>query len=296
MASKGKWIIKLSDVPDSIPIHQYIFEKTDFITQTKKFKNYFPADYFKSSLKFDFFRLKQDIIEGIELYGMFPFHYLNKRPDLSYLSTSLNYNPKSIDKISPNPHQGTLGSSIGEFKSIDQYQANFLGKNSYNDTYSFHEKTALANYKSVGNFLNGLSRTMIRSRVSILDGSYQSTKDISYGWHNDELIFLNLRVNIPIQSTENYSIQILSSTSLEQSNITEFNLEPGYVYAYDTHKYHRASCKGYEPVKRINLILGISPWFDYDRENNQWISNEFYGEMHPFDMLNENHVSIYLGK
>ena len=296
MTAKGKWKIKLSEVPNSVPIHHYIFEKTDFLIQTKKFKQYFPTDYISTSLNYNFNQLKQDIKEGLDLFGSYPFQYYNKKPDMSYLSTSLNFNPNSIDKISNDPHQGTLGSSIGEFKSIDQYRTNQLGKNTYNDTLSFYEKTDLSKYKSLGLFLNGLSRTMIRSRISILDGSHKSTKDISYGWHNDELIFLNLRINIPIESTDNYFIQILNNQSLTENNIIEFNLKPGLAYAYDTNKYHRAICKENENTKRINLILGISPWFDFNSECNQWVSNEFYGEMHPFEMLQTNRISKYIGK
>jgi hypothetical protein len=40
----------------------------------------------------------------------------------------------------------------------------------------------------------------------------------------------------------------------------------------------------------VHLVLGISPWFDYIEEEDCWISNEFYGEMHPHDMLTAGHV------
>lgn len=295
MANKGKWKISLADVPNSVPVHQYIFEKTDFLVQTKKFKNCFPQNYLKTNIQFDIFQLSKDISHGIDLYGSYPFNYFNKKRDDSYLSTSLNYNSQSIDKVSNNPHQGTLGSTIGSHKSTDGYINNQLGKNTYNDTLSFVEKTPLAKYESIDAFLNGLKRTMIRSRISILMGENKSTQDISYGWHNDELIFLNLRVNIPIQSTDNYFIQILNNPHLEQADISEFNLEVGNAYAYDTYKYHRACSKKIEVKPRINLILGVSPWFDYNHDTKEWISNEFYGELHPFEMLEQKHVSHFIG-
>jgi hypothetical protein len=296
MAIRGKWKIKLSTVPDSIPVHQYIFEKTDFLAQCKKFNNYFDKDFVTASLNCNFNHLANDIKESLEIYGTFPFSYKNKSQDTSYTSVSLNFNSNSIDKVSNNPHQGILGSSIGSYKSINNYKNNLLGKNTYNDTFSFTERTDCSNYKGLGVFLNSLKRSMIRSRISILHGSNSSIQDISYGWHNDELIFLNLRVNVPIQSTENYYIQILNDQVLEHSQISEFNLKTGQVYAYDTHKYHRACCKKLERTPRINLILGVSPWFDFDKENNQWISNEFYGDAHPFEMLQEQLITNLIGK
>lgn len=296
MATKGKWKIALSDVPNSIPIHQYIFEKTDFLVQTKKFSNYFSKDYVTCNLKLDFPSLQRDVKSGLDLFGSFPFDYLNKTKDYSYLSTSLNYNPNSIDKVSLDPHRGTLGSTIGSFKSTNQYLNNFLGKNTYNDTLSFVDRTEFSKFKSLGHFLDNLKRTMIRSRISVLDGGSKNTQDISYGWHNDELIFLNLRINIPIQSTKNYTIQILKNSNLKQSQITEFSLETGYAFAYDTNLYHRAHCKTLETTPRINLILGTSPWFDFDFENKIWLSNEFYGEIHPFEMLTDGLISENIGR
>lgn len=292
MATYGKWRIKCSTIPSTIPVHQYIFEKTDFITQIKKFKNYFPGDYLKTNLKIDkrvFFR---DIKEALDIYGTYPFQYANRQIDRSYLSISLNYNPQSIDKISSNPHLGTLGSTFGSFRSMEKYtNGNLLGKNTYNDTLSFNKRSEITFYKSINTFISNLKRTMIRSRISVLDGQSKSTQDISYGWHSDESIFLNLRINIPIQSSESYLIQILN----DEKNISEFTLTPGNAYVYDTSKYHRACTKMTNQESRINLILGISPWFDYYQENDEWISNEFYGEYHPFEMLTNHQISNQIG-
>jgi hypothetical protein len=37
-------------------------------------------------------------------------------------------------------------------------------------------------------------------------------------------------------------------------------------------------------------VLGFCPWFDYNAEEDSWTSNEFYGEMHPIDMLVGGHI------
>ena len=42
---------------------------------------------------------------------------------------------------------------------------------------------------------------------------------------------------------------------------------------------------------RITVIYGTSPWFDYDEQNRCWTSNEFYGKLHPFEMLKEHYFN-----
>jgi hypothetical protein len=53
-------------------------------------------------------------------------------------------------------------------------------------------------------------------------------------------------------------------------------------------------CKKLSPVDRLHLVYGVSPWFDYNREEQIWESNEFYGEVHPFEMLAQGYVSDLL--
>ncbi len=38
---------------------------------------------------------------------------------------------------------------------------------------------------------------------------------------------------------------------------------------------------------RMHLVLGFSPWLDYLPEERAWVLNEYYGRLHPFDMLDE---------
>jgi hypothetical protein len=35
------------------------------------------------------------------------------------------------------------------------------------------------------------------------------------------------------------------------------------------------------------VILGFNPWFDWVAEEQAWVSNEYYGKIHPLDMLTE---------
>jgi hypothetical protein len=41
---------------------------------------------------------------------------------------------------------------------------------------------------------------------------------------------------------------------------------------------------------RINYILAVNPWFDFNYEEQCWEQNEFYGEKHPVDMVIDGDV------
>jgi hypothetical protein len=63
------------------------------------------------------------------------------------------------------------------------------------------------------------------------------------------------------------------------------HLPVGNMYTWDTNVPHRAYPDSNEDKSRTHLVLGFSPWFDYDQNEDCYFSNEFYGEMHPLDML-----------
>lgn len=86
-------------------------------------------------------------------------------------------------------------------------------------------------------------------------------------------------------------MQILKEEEGETLQFDEFFMETGRAYVYDTHKFHRAVCKKIEKFDRIHMICGVSPWFDFDESTQCWKSNEYYGKIHPFDMLKEGLVS-----
>jgi hypothetical protein len=125
-------------------------------------------------------------------------------------------------------------------------------------------------------------RSLVRSRVAIIDAKNWFPKMKDYMWHYDEPVYLNLRINIPLLTTPNYVCEI------KDQGI--YQLEPGYGYSWDTTIVHRVYAKAPENSTRTNLVIGSSPWFDYDHESDSYISNEFYGEMHPFDMLVNGHI------
>lgn len=290
--SMKKWIIPLVDIPANTTVERYIFDNTDLADQIKKFNKKKPL---ATKIDFNFKALQEDVVNALRDVQLYSFSYSKSQNKLdSYQSCSLTWNPLAIDKISNDPHQASLGSSIYSFGSASLCQSQPTLKNSYADSYSFIERTPIANSRSIKDFLDSFKRTLIRSRISKICANSPETTSPEYSWHNDESIFTNLRVNIPIISNEHYAIQIMDRASEFQVSIDELSLIPGSAYAYDTELLHRPYCKKLNDVDRINMVCGVSPWFDYKKTENAWVSNEFYGELHPFDILAQGHISQYI--
>ena len=158
-----------------------------------------------------------------------------------------------------------------------------IQKNGYFDTYGFRKLTNGARHGELGKFLQEkFLRSIIRSRVAVIDARQWFPKMKDYMWHYDEPLYLNLRINVPLSATPNYVCEVKDRGT--------YKLDPGYGYSWDTTAVHRVYAKAPENSTRTNLVIGSSPWFDYDEEQDAYVSNEFYGEMHPFDMLVNGHI------
>jgi hypothetical protein len=67
--------------------------------------------------------------------------------------------------------------------------------------------------------------------------------------------------------------------------MTNHYLAPGKAYTFDTHRPHRVFPRERSDIDRVHLVLGFAPWFRYDRGADAWEPNEFYGRVHPFDIV-----------
>jgi hypothetical protein len=162
--------------------------------------------------------------------------------------------------------------------------------NDYDNAYAQSQPTRISQEKSLGSLIATYRSPIIKSRIAVIHGADAETAKMKYLWHKDESIFLNLRTNIPIVTSDQYAIQVINESS-RKNYIRGFSMKPGHAYVYDTGKMHRAYSKKVNALTRVHLIIGIVPWFDYDAEAKAWVSNEFYGEIHPFEMFQLGLVS-----
>lgn len=292
----GNWAIEVSDIPDDCTVEEFIYRHTDFKKQIQNFRN-FPDNYRTAHLDFPIQQLQSDIQNAVKEFGVYPFRY-NKVESFfeSYLSASLSWNPFSIDSLSQDPHQNTLGSSKYSSGSADLIQAGL--KNTYADTLSFNQRTPFSHYKSIGTLLDSFQLPLIRSRISIMTPGHDDIKKTEYMWHRDETVFLNLRINVPVVSGPEYVIQLMSEDPSDPYKVDfqEFALIPGQVYVYNSHKNHRPFAKANATSSRTNMICGVTPWFDFDPIRQVWSSNKYYGVAHPFEIFSEGLITPFFKK
>lgn len=278
-----KFFVK--DIPASYTVSKWLKENTDWIQQMKSVKPVsdlppllcFTIDDFNSN------QILTSITEAMEIYGEHGWKSANGESK-GYTGFSLVYNPNQIDKL--DPHSSTLGTPKN---SIDKFfwnstENHSILKNSYFDGYGFNIPTPASQYKALGEFMQRCLRTRVRSRLSIINGDRQipGSIDKNVGWHKDEPVYENLRINIPILTNENYLFEL--------ENKSAVHLPVGHAYSWNTFVPHRVFSNCYNDSKRVHLVLGFSPWWDYIPEEDAWVQNQYYGSKHPFDMLIDGDV------
>ena len=284
-----KYVIKVSDVPRFTTIFNYIRYKTDIV---KKFNRLPKQDSHVYELDFgmDVAELKRKAESAINKHGTYGWLSKQGRSKSSYRSLSLVHNPH-IDDPEVNEYNSTLGSSlIGNqrffyttwFTVLCQLRGKT--KNSYYDSFAFNQPNSIMT-EEFADLLSTFQRTQIRSRMSVILANASDSLHPEYLLHKDEHVYHNVRINIPLTDTSDHFLKIEDQ---------EVCFEAGKAYTWDTHKPHRVYGMSTQP--RINLVLGFSPWFDYVQEDDVWISNQYYGEVHPLEMVRTGLVSTAVAR
>ncbi len=148
---------------------------------------------------------------------------------------------------------------------------NQTGKNTYSDALVFNRLTPACSSGYLGEVFGDIRRTIVRGRiVEMMSGDLH--------WHRDESFYMNFRINIPLY---------FDDSTMIATEKQEMYMHPGYMYHFDTGEPHAVLRKSDHPKKRVNIILGVCPWFDFDEEEQAWVENEYYGKIHPVEMFKQ---------
>jgi hypothetical protein len=276
--------IRVADIPETTTIFRYLDRKTGYEKARSSVHSRL-GNRSKIELEYvdlDLERLKTCILDVVKEIGYRGWRHSGGE-DQVYGGFSLTYNPDHQDGL--DPHVSTIGTPKNERSEFfwNKIEKHEILKNSYFDTYGFRALTPAAKKGYLGELISEFKMPLIRSRVGIIPGENVNPDDKTYqenhGWHRDEPVFENLRINIPVQTDENYLFQMEGEEP--------YHLNLGTAYTWDTHKPHRVFAKGRTTTTRIHLVLGFSPWFDYDAATDAWSPNAYFGNLHPFDMLAE---------
>jgi hypothetical protein len=279
--------VLVADVPDSMTVFAHLARKTSYRAAVRRMAEEHKAHRF---IEID---LPDELVEELRisvLDAMSKFGHSGWRQkdgvSPTYGGFSLAFNPDHQDNLDPNASSLGTPQNAGDKFYYNQRSRNLPAKNSYFDSYGFRRRTPASLHAGLGSFLDALGRPLIRSRVGIIYGERVDPTDENYrasaGWHRDEPIYENLRVNIPLQTDPNFLFEIEGEPPR--------HLEVGKAYSWDTHIPHRVYCSGQTKLERIHLVLGVAPWFDYTAEDDSWQSNEFFGRVHPFELLRTGQI------
>lgn len=293
------WRFPLKDIPAHQTVHSFILQHSDLTERARALRPRFERSWLSAPLTLSDRVLLADARAAIASSGLFQTQLRGQQASTlpSYQSVSMTWNPQAIDAPGADPHQATLGSTtIAHGSALAVDRSSLAARNTYADSYAFRERTPASKVGLLGEFLDSLPATLIRSRLSVVHAG-RSEEDLRYNWHNDEDVFLSLRINVPLLTDPTHTLQLLHlDAETNRSRLEEQHLEAGRAHVYDTGQFHRPCVRRFPSSERIVLIAAIAPWFHFDVASASWVSNEYYGKLHPFELLAEGLLGPYIGR
>ena len=223
-------------------------------------------------------RLAEDVAAVISRFGCSNWQN-SDGGHAPYKGISLTWNPQSQDGAAE--HASTLGTPRNRqheffYNSNDRFPWLL---HSYFDTLGFRHRTQAGTYGVLGDLIDSFAVPAVRSRIGILSAEHAPVDEKKANWHRDEPVFICLRVNIPIETSPAYCFELQDEG--------DYFLQPGSAYTFDSNRPHRIRPRSQADRDRVHLVLGFSPWLEYRQQDDVFVLNRYYGELHPFDMLAE---------
>jgi hypothetical protein len=279
-----------SEVPDNQSLFEFVQKNSDFNRQIARFRR-FDTSFVALESRGVAQQLRESTLKLCK--ELRPQAFKNNKNSVPYEGITLSFDPKSWDRAGFAEEIDISGSLYFDDKTVISAerprQKNLLIRHSYFDAWATNRLTKPFRNRELGHFLRGCKRTLVASRIGILKANQPESLKPHFGWHRDADLFCFTKVIIPIQSHQNYFIEVNFPTK------ERFTLEEDKIYLFDSSKYHRTAGSHFKRA-RIVYALGFVPWFDYNSAEEAWISNEFYGQAHPYEIaaIGEFHPQISL--
>lgn len=276
---ESKW--RHNAVPDDTTVINWIKKQTDWqgaIESVGGFK--FSPRLSVPNLKVNAGEIYKEINQLYRSVGAVPWA---SQDSINLYGLSLTCNPEMDEHL----HKGSFGhpryrvfSKYDYYKAVNADITNQV-KNDYLDGLGFRRiLPQVKSYKNLYALLRSFKLPIVRCTSRTINGSltYPTIKGDG-GMHKDDCPFEILRVNISITNNGDFGLQYEG-------------MEPLYTPAgenivVNTDVRHRAYIKQTNDFLRTNLVIGITPWLNYDQLKDEWSLNEYFGKLHPYDIVKQ---------
>lgn len=226
--------------------------------------------------------------EVTELYREVGAVTWQSQNSLNLYGLSLNHNPdhhRDLWKMGSFGHERYKRfSKYDYYKAVDADKANRV-KDDYLDSYGFRSLLPeVANKPNLKMLFDKFKLPVVRSTARTINGSLcYPTPSNDGGMHVDDSPFEVLRINISLSNNGDFGLQYLGTDPIYT--------EAGDNLVVNTDVQHRAFIKQPNNFIRTNLIIGVAPWMNYDKEKDEWSLNEYFGRLHPYDIVNQELIT-----
>ncbi|BBI61650.1 hypothetical protein HSBAA_29560 [Vreelandella sulfidaeris] len=156
------------------------------------------------------------------------------------------------------------------------------GKADYIDPYAFRKQhpfiaERLPNLRA---FFESFNFPVTRVTARTLNGLF----NIGGGYHIDSKDTFSIRLNFCLSTNGKFGL------SYQNGPVVMF--EPGDAHMVCTARHHSAYASERCNFQRTNLIVDVIPWYDYDPILDGWKPNQYFGKIHPYDMVEQGIVTF----
>lgn len=225
----------------------------------------------------------QDLLREVnELYREVGAVSWASQPKLNLYGLSLNHNPDHPIDVWKS---GSFGNSrYQSYSTYDYYKAVNADnvnrvKGDYLDSLGFRGLLPdIAGKPHLKALFDSFKVPVVRSTARTLNGSLCfKTQAGDGGLHTDDSPFEVMRINLCLSSSGDFGLQYMDHEPIFSA--------PGENLVVNTDIPHRAYIKNSNECLRTHLIIGVTPWLSHDKETDTWSLNEYFGKMHPYDMV-----------
>jgi hypothetical protein len=273
-----KWQHK--DTPKETTVVDFIKSQTDWEEAKRAVGEKFMPTL-SANLKVDSQALLKEVYELYREVGAVQWQ---SQSTLNLFGLSLNHNPNhpaNLWKMGSfgHPRYKNL-SAYDYYKAVDADKANRV-KDDYLDSYGFRSLLPAVETKPhLKALFESFKLPVVRSTARTINGALcYPTPQGDGGMHVDDSPFEVLRINISLSNNGDFGLQYLGNNPIFT--------KAGDNLIVNTDVKHRAFIKQHNDFIRTNLIIGVAPWMNYDKEKDEWSLNEYFGRLHPYDIVNQ---------